>query len=362
MNLKCVYEQQCGGCQWIGRSMADQKSDKLSKLYEQLGECFMDWLDTDSFEVRDRVDMTFVRGEGLGLYHLTDRKIVDIEKCVMMSPALQAWHQEFRQIPIPIVNKGSLRLRVGINDLRGVWFDFSNVDIKNLLDEKTYLEKIMKLAHVEMGQRRKVLVRKDGELKLADPEAKPWFSTLVDGKVTPLKCSIADFTQPSIKTNQVLVEAVVSELKDKGIKSIIEFGSGIGNFTLPLAAACERVYALELENAFAEALKENLGALNNKVEILRGDYQNPSEKRLLSFENVDAVLVDPPRSGLKDFLTSLENSKAKPKYFFYISCYPESFVEDKKRLEALGYQMQNLKVVDQFPQTSHLELIASFAI
>ena len=151
-------------------------------------------------------------------------------------------------------------------------------------------------------------------------------------------------------------------MKNKNIKTVIEFGSGSGNFTLPLASVCEKVYALEVEGAFVEILKENLGPLSSKVEILRGDYQNPNEKRMLDFTSVDAVLVDPPRSGLKNFLAPLEESVYKPNYFIYVSCYPESFTVDQRRLQNLGYQLKSLKLVDQFPNTPHAELVAFFQL
>lgn len=359
MNLQCVYQNQCSGCSWIDKNLASQKAAKLEALSSLTSE--VEWLGVGDRGLRDRVDLTWLRGEGLGLYHLTERKIVDIEECLMMSPELHSWFKEFRKLPIPIVNKGSLRLRVGLNNLRGVWLDFANVDVKALLDEKTYLEKLMSMGHVEIGQRKKVLGHKDGQLKLLEPQHNPWFSTLVNEKTLPLKCSIADFTQPSLKANKVLVEAVMTEFKDKKIKVAIEFGAGIGNFTLPLAAICEKIYSLEVDPYFAEVLAENLGELKSKVEILRGDYQNPNEKRQLIFKDVDAVLVDPPRSGLKNFLVPLEASEAKPKYFIYVSCYPESFAIDKQRLEAIGYKMQKLKLVDQFPNTPHTELVAVFS-
>lgn len=361
MKLECIYQNQCSGCAWIGRSFAEQKSEKLSVLYTHFKERpSVNWLSAGERGLRDRVDFTWVRGEGLGLYHLSDRCIVDIEKCVMMSPAMQSWYKDFRALSIPIVNKGSLRLRVGLNGLRGVWLDFSNVDVKALLDEKIYLEKLLTMGHVEIGQRRKVLGHKDGQLKLLDPRPLEWFSTFVNNKEVALKCSIADFTQPSMAANKILVQGVLDVLKNKNIKTLIEFGSGIGNFTVPLASVCEKVYALELEPGFVSVLSENLGELEGKVEILRGDYQSPNEKRPLNFDHIDAVLVDPPRSGLKHFLTPLEASSTKPAHFIYISCYPESFAVDKKRLEDMGYTMDSLQVVEQFPQTPHAELIAAF--
>lgn len=91
---------------------------------------------------------------------------------------------------------------------------------------------------------------------------------------------------------------------------------------------------------------------------MRGDYQRLSEKRTVDYSDIDAVVVDPPRSGLKDFINPLLTSVKKPRHFVYISCFPESLAADIERLKSVGYHLRYINVVDQFPHSPHMELVA----
>ncbi len=359
--LNCLYQKQCGGCPTIGTSLGQQVQTKRQALTELLGINAEDirWVSVGHEHLRDRVDLTWVKGQGLGLYHIDKYEIVDIENCPMMSESLEAWFKEFRRTPPP-VNKGSIRLRVGPQGQRGVWLDFANVDIKNLLEEKLYLESLLSLAHVEVGQKRKVLGHKDGQLKLLDPEPRVWFQTYIRDEAVDLKCSIGDFTQVSMRANRALVGIVAGYLKNVQAQSIIEFGSGVGNFTLPLSAQFENILAFEMDAHFAQMLEQNLLSLGTreKVQIYQGDYQRLSEKRQVHFTNIDAVVVDPPRSGLKGFIDPLLTSSQKPRHFIYVSCFPNSLAEDLERLSRVGYRLKDLTVLDQFPHSPHMELVA----
>jgi 23S rRNA (uracil1939-C5)-methyltransferase len=299
----------------------------------------------------------------IGLFDREHAEILDLKQCPQLSPALEAWYQEFREIQWPI-ERGSVRLRVSPSGERGAWLDFANLDVKNLLEERDLLQRLMSLAFVEIGQRRKALVLRDGQLKLIDPILKPWFETYVNGKAVPLLCTVGSFTQPGFRANHALLESLMKMLGETEAQRVFEFGSGIGNFTLPIAQLAEKVTAFEIDILACGSLEQSLqtqAQLQDKIEIRQGDFQKPSERRPLDFSQADSVFVDPPRSGLKDFLKPLEQSTHRPLNFFYVSCFAESFSQDAKRLQALGYELKQLKILDQFPQSPHFEIISHFA-
>ena len=67
-------------------------------------------------------------------------------------------------------------------------------------------------------------------------------------------------------------------------------------------------------------------------------------------------MVDPPRKGLDN--TSIQNIiKIKSKRMIYISCNPATLVRDLKELEKI-YVIKEIKPVDMFPFTSHVECVA----
>jgi len=70
-----------------------------------------------------------------------------------------------------------------------------------------------------------------------------------------------------------------------------------------------------------------------------------------------AMIIDPPRKGLDTgFIEFIK--KTKPAKISYISCNPASLVRDLKLLEDL-YDIKVVNTYDMFPQTYHVETIAS---
>ena len=69
----------------------------------------------------------------------------------------------------------------------------------------------------------------------------------------------------------------------------------------------------------------------------------------------DVIFVDPPRSGL-DGKTIKTILKVKPKKLVYISCNPDTLVDNLFLLEK-DYDIKVVQPVDMFPFTSHVECV-----
>jgi 23S rRNA (uracil1939-C5)-methyltransferase len=322
----------------------------------------IDFVSAGASHLRDRLDFS-LEDKRLGLYRKDKREVLDLEICAQLTPALQDWLTEFRTLKFPF-QKGSVRLRVSPAGRRGVWLDFANVDIKALLEEQNILHFLQQRSFVEIGQRRKVPVWQGHEFKLKDPEMNPWFQTWVDDVAVDLYCQVASFTQPSHQANKLICNIIQSWVKEFPRSRLIEFGSGIGNLTLPALGSAQHLTACEIDalslqglEKTLEMLPSELAHLKSRIEIHRGDFQR---KLLQDFSQFDGVLVNPPRSGLMGFLDPLEkmNADQRPQFFIYMSCFPESMAQDLVRLQAAGYSMDDLKIVDQFPQTAHYEVLA----
>lgn len=52
--------------------------------------------------------------------------------------------------------------------------------------------------------------------------------------------------------------------------------------------------------------------------------------------------------------------KLMPEKIVYVSCNPTTLARDSKVLLEGGYQLSQLRMLDMFPQTSHLESMALF--
>ncbi len=371
----CDYSSSCSGCGWFAKPYSDQKTLKVEsfvKAWEQAGLPILDFkprfVSVAEAGLRDRVDLVIDNRSGnqrLGMFDQEYKEIVDLPNCPQLTKPLQTWLDEFRKIKWPI-QRGSVRLRVSPHGDRGVWLDFANADVKLLLDEKSIFENLLTKSFVEVGQRRKRLVQGNDRLRLVDPVLQPWFQTFVGEELTPtpLLCHIGGFTQTGFQANRALIVEVFNMTRSLTAQRVAEFGSGVGNFTLPLASQFARVDAFEVDGLACQALTENLmrANLDAKVTIHRGDFQNLNERRTFNGSDFDLIFVDPPRSGLKQFLDPLFASQEIAKNFLYVSCYPDSFCVDAKRLYELGYTLRKIAIVDQFPQTPHAEIVAFFSL
>ena len=365
IRISCPYKD-CSGCNYLHLSYGEQISLKKSQLEELLSRKGLEFpsieiLSAGAAHLRDRLDFS-LQGGRLGLYGKDTHDIVDISVCAQLSPELQAWLEEFRCYQWP-VEKGSIRLRMGPSGEKGVWLDFANIDIKKILDEATLLRRLQKVAFVEIGQRRKVPVWSESGYKLQDPELNVWFQTWMNDQPVNLYCHVASFTQPSLKANTLIAEKISAWVNQYPDARVIEFGSGIGNLTMPALAAASSVVACEIDALSLEGLEKSVSMLPanlkehaDKLTIHRGDFQ---KKILKDFSEFDGILANPPRSGLMGFLDPLlelqENQR--PQFFIYMSCFPESMAVDLAKLKLCGYVMKECALLDQFPQSTHYEVL-----
>lgn len=323
-------------------------------------------------QTRDRVDLTWQKRNGelaLGLYDLDKSGVVDMMACPQMSQALEEWFLEFRSMLPPVIEKGSVRLRVSPSGEKGVWLDLANADVKALLDEKQWLTTLSSRAHVEIGQRFKPLIKTEsGALKLGsflEPQA--WFETYVGEALDaiPLCSAVGSFTQPSFIANKALVKHLAELARPYSGTRVLELFSGLGNFTLPLAALGTQVTSFEVDAVSIGSLYVTLKeqpSLASRIKFIRENLY--CADALPKLEDFELLVVDPPRSGLKEVGEHIENTSAsqRPCAIIYISCFAQSMAEDLERLKNCGYSIDTLRGIDQFPHSPHCEWICRLTL
>ena len=74
---------------------------------------------------------------------------------------------------------------------------------------------------------------------------------------------------------------------------------------------------------------------------------------------IGTIVLDPPRAGIapKTLRKVIDLGADR---IVYISCNPSTQARDTETLQSMGYILEKLSLVDQFPHTSHIESITKF--
>ena len=136
---------------------------------------------------------------------------------------------------------------------------------------------------------------------------------------------------------------------------MLDLYCGTGTIGVSMAGNVKKVIGIEQVAQAVDDAKEN--ALANNV-FNAGFYASTVEDWVK--ENKipsDAVVVDPPRSGLtKDVIRFLLESKSRK--IVYVSCNPSTLARDLQLIIENGkYKVKEITPVDMFPQTYHIEIV-----
>ena len=171
--------------------------------------------------------------------------------------------------------------------------------------------------------------------------------------------SIPSFFQVNRDQAEVLYNCALEFAGLTGQETVVDLYCGTG--TIGLVAAkhgAARVVGVDSVASAIRDAREN--ARHNGVENARfvvGDAGAFMREAAADGEQVDVVLMDPPRAGSsEEFLESLAG--CAPARVVYISCNPETQARDVRQLERRGYRLRTLQPVDMFPHTDHIETIA----
>ncbi len=142
-----------------------------------------------------------------------------------------------------------------------------------------------------------------------------------------------------------------------GHSKVLDLFSGSGFFSIPLASASRQLIGVEtsrdavrqaIENARVNAVWNVEFAAGNVDTILAGAEVDP-----------DLVVLNPPRTGagvkVAERVAGLKASR-----LVYVSCNPTTFAREAAVFLKNGYRLSGMTMVDQFPNTYHIELIARF--
>jgi 23S rRNA (uracil1939-C5)-methyltransferase len=171
----------------------------------------------------------------------------------------------------------------------------------------------------------------------------------------PIRFRLRGFFQSNLSLLDAFVREATGGLSGERAADLY---CGVGLFGSFLASSFRSVVCVE-ENAEAlELAKLNVPGKGHEFFPMAVEEWTRSESARGPF---DLVLVDPPRTGLSPAVREWL-SRSKPASIVYLSCDPVTLARDSRGLLGSGYDLQAIAAFDFYPQTSHVECHARFAL
>ncbi len=317
----CPYFGMCSGCQWQHISYPHQLdlkkrilSDKFRKFDSLEG---VDVLSTcpapDEFFYRNHARFTVRFGGQLGFSNRITRRFVRIDKCLLMAPDI---NEALNGLQDRAEETTNVSVRVGFSTGdRLIQPTLLNPDIPFDTGQRWYIEKM-----------------KGREFRVASPS----------------------FFQVNTLQAEQMIDLVGDYLQLSGRETLVDAYAGVGTFASILAPRSKKVIAIEESVSAVEDARIGTSDIGN-IEYILGK----SEEVLMDLnDSVDALILDPPRIGCHpDALDAV--MKSQPAKIAYVSCDPSSLARDLDILVRGGYRVEVAQPIDMFPQTYHIECVAS---
>jgi 23S rRNA (uracil1939-C5)-methyltransferase len=279
----------------------------------------------------------------LGFNEQLSNRVVDIEKCPVLAPALAERLAAIRELLPPLVPAGR-RVRVTALLTRGGL----DLDLGGAVAPPS--RAVATLAETA-GRHGIARLSVDSEpiLTLAEP--------VVEVAGVPLVPPPGAFLQASAEAEAIMARLVVEHLA--AARRVADLFCGVGSFALALARFSS-VRAVEADrpalDALADAARRAAGL--KRIETERRDlFAYPLAPGELA--GFDGIVFDPPRAGAKAQAAALAAS-AVPR-IAAVSCNPASFARDARILLDGGYRLERVVPVDQFVYSAETEVVGLFA-
>ena len=352
----CPWFGRCGGCQWMHMDYGSQIRWKEDVFKQALrGIAHLKDLPSirvhpspDEFEYRFRARLQ-IKGLAVGFFRRGSNSIVPWDRCMLLPEALNSTVTDLRdwlrdngthptlescEVALSPVD-GSISLNWIIDNLNG------NCDTARMIMdgmEDTAIRGEVNLAgQAAHDSRGAAIAAKGGSLPLEVEKIRMWASP-------------GTFFQVNPEVNKVLVNRALTHLQSRDSRSLLDLYCGNGNFSLPAAAAGMKAVGVE---ASPGAILDARSASAPDNRFIEMDTSRFLEQ---DFAQSDAVIVDPPRTGLPLEVAKLLGAKRFP-CLIYISCEPSTLARDLARLTEAGYVISDIELFDMFPQTFHSEAL-----
>jgi 23S rRNA (uracil1939-C5)-methyltransferase len=368
----CPYFERCGGCHYQYASYEHQLEIKREILRETLrrtakldspGEIQVHASPPWNYRNRSRLNVQLAPEFKAGYFKMGSHDLLAVEECPISSPLINrgiaALWQSGRAGKVP----------PGVDEFEF----FANADDSQLLVEVSAGSQSRRAAlrvwaeefRSSMPEIAGVVVFRVGTGPQATSEK---LLTLGADHLTyqtaraAYRVSAGSFFQ----TNRFLTDELVKIVTEGQSGDLaLDLYAGAGLFSTALGDI-RHIFSVESSQTSTADLSYNLSSNGEAVQATTDQYLSGLEKSRRAGKGAvfphpasrpDLVVVDPPRGGLGERVARMLVTLGAPRVV-YVSCDPVTLARDLVVLLAGGYRIEQLHLVDLFPQTFHLETVA----
>jgi 23S rRNA (uracil1939-C5)-methyltransferase len=353
----CPYFGSCGGCHYQHSGYAAQLENKRAILKETLlrngklewkGEIITHCGEPWNYRNRSRMKVRGGADFAIGYHRLNSHDLLPVKECPISSKLINRVLQQLWELGT------AGNVPAGISEIE---FFADHADAKMLLE--VYLA----AGAPDMHDFAAALQARAPEIKglaffsdtpASDPALNVAKYTIGDSALQyqvgdkSFRVSAGSFFQVNRYLIQELVKTVAGDFHGR---FALDLYAGVGLFANHLAKRFDQVFAVETSPLSSADLQAN--AIKNIVPV-----RSSAETFLPRCINMqpELVVVDPPRAGLGAKATQLL-AALRVKKIVYVSCDPATLARDARTLLETGYHVEQVHMIDLFPQTFHIESI-----
>jgi 23S rRNA (uracil1939-C5)-methyltransferase len=319
----CVYFGTCGGCQWqhidygyqleLKRRIVETQLRRLGKLTEVPVPPTIP--SPDVWHYRNHIRFSSDREGALGFVRRHSHSFLPVDFCHIAAPPV---NDLLAALQGKVTQTGHVNVRVGVQTgdlLVQPKLDVEGFDLPS--GQAAYEEEVL-------GRRFRV--------------------------------SAPAFFQVNTRQAENLVRLVIERLELSGKELAVDAYCGVGLFAVLMAPQARHVIGIEES---APALRD---AILNAGDIPNIEFRHGKTELVLGKlgERPEALVLDPPRTGCKRGALKAM-LRVRPRRVAYVSCDPATLARDLNILVDGGYRLLEVQPIDMFPQTYHIEAVATLA-
>lgn len=364
----------CGGCPLLGLPYAEQLSKKqkdTEKLLGKFGTVRPILGMENPWHYRNKAVSTFCAGPGRslqsGIYAQGTHRVIPVEECLLHNPALDEAIAAVRTAAAACrYEPFNEDRRTGL--IRHVLVRHSRATGQVLVclvtaqaalpGSKAFVAKLRQLCPAVSTVVQNINPRHSSAV-LGSAEKLLYGKGYIEDTLcgVTFRLSAASFYQVNPVQTERLYQTAIEAAGLNGSQTVLDAYCGVGTIGLACAGKAKSVLGVELNRSAVNCAVQNARANGiANARFLCADATSAIQRMAQQGEQVDVVILDPPRAGsTPEFLQAV--CQLAPERVVYISCNPETQRRDLEYLTARGWKATFIQPVDLFPHTEHVETV-----